>query len=782
MLAYTIPYINDAKKIAKEYKNEFITPEHVMCAIIRRKDISLNVLTTAGIDVNTLDADMVNYFKENALSKEVEPQYSDGLLTALVNLDKKAEDQKAVTLLDFILELKNAGSDYLFNSIDAQNSDFDTYITDMDQAIKDVAYTDENKGKQSNFNEVSNNSDIPVALIKIVQNADDIRGWFKDVDKIEYRPEYANRLRRCISNRAKSNALLYGDENTNKDEIIGRFLMDAYENTDVNIIMLDMARIMANAMILNQASSVIDSIFGAFRKISGGDDSAPNILYIKNLDMLYEGNGVVSDALSSIMFDNTDGIHIVAAISREGYEDLKEVEYIESNTKFIEVTQPDDDQLYSIINDYYIESINGYEEGSIAIPNESIGQIIESIISIVDKYYPNNKLSAAKDMVDDLILDIGSYNIADEEVHKDTYEQNKREINASIASILISDKIDENTDLNKYIPKKITNKVFLDRFQELHPEIKDFKISSKVEINKLEPVLKSQIFGQDKAIDTIVNSIKRSYNGFKLPNKPIGSYIFIGPTGVGKTQLAKSLSEALGYELIRFNMSEYKERFDVTKLIGAPPGYVGYESGGALVTSVRKNPKSIILLDEIEKADSSIYDVLLQIMDDAMLTDGKNNTADFSDTIIIMTSNAGAEDYMTRSIGFGASDVHTNALSNALKNTFKPEFLGRVSNVVEFNRLTPDIYNDIIKKDLNIWIDTLYENNGMKLSYDDNVVEYIQKNVDTATKGARDIEHFIAQNVINCASDAMLKNNDDNKKHLRLKVDTTGELICKIFK
>lgn len=218
----------------------------------------------------------------------------------------------------------------------------------------------------------------------------------------------------------------------------------------------------------------------------------------------------------------------------------------------------------------------------------------------------------------------------------------------------------------------------------------------------LQEHLSKQIFGQPEAIRQVVETVQLAKAGFNEPDKPLASLLFVGPTGVGKTELCRVLAKELGVELIRFDMSEYTEKHAVAKLIGAPAGYVGYEDGGLLTDAIRRTPNCVLLLDEIEKAHQDIYNILLQVMDYACLTDNKGNKADFKNVILIMTSNAGAQSTSIGSIGFATSWTRGNAMLDAVKKTFKPEFINRLSATVVFNDMSREMASSVLNKKLTI--------------------------------------------------------------------------------
>ncbi len=275
------------------------------------------------------------------------------------------------------------------------------------------------------------------------------------------------------------------------------------------------------------------------------------------------------------------------------------------------------------------------------------------------------------------------------------------------------------------------------------------KSVSSSELDKLkdlETSLKRRIFGQDKAIELVVEAIKRSRVGFREPQKPIASLLFVGPTGVGKTELARQLAVTLGVPLNRYDMSEYQEKHTVAKFVGAPPGYVGYEEGGLLTEAIRKNPHSVLLLDEIEKAHADIFNTLLQVMDYATLTDNNGKKADFRNVVILMTSNAGAREIGRQIIGFEAKRVNRDAVFTAVERIFSPEFRNRLDGVVNFNGLTHEVVLMIVKKAIGEFSVQLQEKN-VNLQVTDQCYEWLARKGYSDEFGAREIARLIQDKI-----------------------------------
>ncbi|NCN05751.1 MAG: ATP-dependent Clp protease ATP-binding subunit ClpA [Spirochaetales bacterium] len=299
---------------------------------------------------------------------------------------------------------------------------------------------------------------------------------------------------------------------------------------------------------------------------------------------------------------------------------------------------------------------------------------------------------------------------------------------------------------------------------------KTVTVSEKDQLKTLEERLLAKVFGQDPAVKGVVESVKRARAGFRKGTKPVANFLFVGPTGVGKTELAKSLANELGVELIRFDMSEYQERHAVSRLIGSPPGYVGYEEGGLLTEAIRKNPHAVLLLDEIEKAHQDIYNILLQVMDYATLTDNAGRKADFRNVILIMTSNAGARDIGKPLIGFGNRILDETIVSDAVNKAFSPEFRNRLNRVVRFSHLGNDILKMVVKKEIAEFTGQL-EEQKVELVIEEEIYDYLASKTNSQEYGAREIERLVDDEIRSLFIDALLYGNLQNggKAHLTLK-------------
>jgi ATP-dependent Clp protease ATP-binding subunit ClpA len=288
----------------------------------------------------------------------------------------------------------------------------------------------------------------------------------------------------------------------------------------------------------------------------------------------------------------------------------------------------------------------------------------------------------------------------------------------------------------------------------------------------LESDLKAVVFGQDAAVETVANAVKRARAGLAGPDKPTGSFLFAGPTGVGKTELAKQLALTLGVPFLRFDMSEYMEKHSVSRLIGAPPGYVGYDQGGILIEQVRKHPYAVLLLDEIEKAHSDVFDVLLQVMDHATLTDNQGREADFRHVTLIMTSNAGAREMASRAIGF--TEGRRGDGNQEIDKLFSPEFRNRLDEIVRFDSLPEEVMERVVDKFVRQLEEQLHERK-IAIELRPAARKRLAKKGYDPDFGARPLERLIQKEIKNRLTDEVLFGRLKGGGHVIVDVDVDGE-------
>lgn len=373
----------------------------------------------------------------------------------------------------------------------------------------------------------------------------------------------------------------------------------------------------------------------------------------------------------------------------------------------------------------------------IDIPEPTTEETLDILMGLKDRYeefhgitYTDDALKAAVDLsgkyINDRYLPDKAIDVMDEVGAK---ERMKRESPDAPRVVIDQERIEKIVAKIARIPEKTVSESETSKLQELEAELKE------------------QIFGQDEAVRSVAEAIKRSRAGFRDPNKPVASLLFVGPTGVGKTELTRQLATALGITLHRFDMSEYQEKHTVARLIGSPPGYVGFDQGGQLTEAIRKTPHAVLLLDEIEKAHADIFNTLLQIMDYATLTDNTGKKADFRNVIIIMTSNAGARDLGKPKIGFGGSKATAkSSIKTAIEKHFSPEFRNRLDRVVTFNGLNEEIVLRIVKKDITAFR-KLLEVKNITLEVTQQCFEWLAKKGFSNLFGAREVARLLENKI-----------------------------------
>jgi ATP-dependent Clp protease ATP-binding subunit ClpA len=347
-----------------------------------------------------------------------------------------------------------------------------------------------------------------------------------------------------------------------------------------------------------------------------------------------------------------------------------------------------------------------------------------------------------------------------EEHHGVRYTEKALEVASELASRYINERflpdkaidvIDEAGALQRLLPvSKRKKTIGVSEIEEVIAKIarippKSVSTNDKEALRNLERDLKMTVFGQDDAITALSSAIKLSRAGLKAPEKPVGSFLFAGPTGVGKTEVTKQLAKILGIELVRFDMSEYMERHTVSRLIGAPPGYVGFDQGGLLTEAISKHPHCVLLLDEIEKAHPEVFNLLLQVMDHGTLTDNNGRKSDFRHVIIVMTTNAGAESMTRASIGFTQQD-HTTDAAEVMKRMFTPEFRNRLDAIIQFGALDPVIIAGVVDKFL-VELQAQFDDKHVVIEVDELARAWLAENGYDKLMGARPMARLIQENL-----------------------------------
>ena len=585
------------------------------------------------------------------------------------------------------------------------------------------------------------------------------------------------RLSQILSRRKKNNPVLIGEPGVGKTAIVEGLALRILEKKvprllwDYNIISFDISGMLAGTKYRGQFEERMRKMMLELEK------SSNIILFIDELHTIVGAGGAAGSLDAANMFKPSlarGDIQIIGATTLNEYRKYIEADgALERRFQKIIVYQPSIKDSVNILNGIK----DKYELHHKVKLNDSA---IKSCVELSDRYINDRFLpDKAIDIMDEVCsrMSLSNFNVPKKiinleaklrqirknknlEIDKQKFENaaklrdEEKKILSKLNEYSVSSRLNENPDT--YL--EITDIDVADTVS-LITNIPISKINEKdsEKILNIKHDIKKSIIGQDYAIDKLVSAIQRSRAGFKNPTHPIGSFMFLGPTGVGKTELAKQLALSLfnrEESLIKIDMSEYMERYNVSRLIGAPPGYVGYEEGGMLSEKVRRNPYSIVLFDEIEKAHSDVFNILLQILDEGKLTDSLGHVIDFRNTIIIMTSNIGTQNISSSNIGFienKEKDRSNKDLSNEVKKYFKPEFLNRLDEVIVFNALTRDnLYKiiDLQLKDLRVNL----KNKNMLLRVSQSAKKVLLLNGMHREWGARPIRRIIQDDIENIIS------------------------------
>lgn len=771
-----------ARRESYSLSHDYIGVEHLLLALMKTGSLATKALEEAGANYELLRSIVINNIGKGSAVRPAK-EYSNKVRQIFDRARLFAQKRKKISASEEDVLLAILNDDDSFTNLMFMLSGLDKKI------IRDNLIRLQKEEESSN---TSNN--LSENLKKFAKNLNEMAEAGK-IDPVIGREDEVERVIQILLRRTKNNPILIGDPGVGKTAIIeglAQRIVDGkvpFVMKEKTIVSLDLASMIAGTKYRGDFEDRLKKLFGEL------EQREDVVLFIDEFHMVLgagasEGSMDAANILKPILAKGD--IQIIGATTIDEYR--KHVEKDQALTRRMQpvhVEEPNKDDTIKII-----EGLKDKYEDHHKV--EITEEAIKAAVDLSQRY------------IQDRFLPDKAIDVIDEACSKErikNYKENKNQVSKKeILDKLIEEK---NMAINEQNFEKAAS--LRDQINETREKLekeknedkKDLKISfdevakivsswSKVPITKLtedekqkymdlDIDLKKEVIGQDKAIDKISHAIKRARVGLKDPKKPIGSFIFVGPTGVGKTYLAKSLAKNLFGDmdnLIRMDMSEYMEKFAVSRLVGSPPGYVGYEEGGQLTEAVRKNPYSVILFDEIEKAHPDIFNLLLQILDDGRLTDGQGRTVDFKNTIIIMTSNVGVSSLnQNPKIGFGTGDVekeiddsNKEIINKAIKNAFAPEFLNRLDDIIMFNSLDKNAIKEITK----ILLDETKErlkNLGIEINYNKRVVYLLSEGGFSKEYGARPLERHITNKIDNQLAEEILegKLSKDMKINLTVK-------------
>lgn len=693
--------LNSAVQYAKENGYEYVTPEMILLMIVRCGSFAY-AFEECGGDIGVLEADLSEYIQKYVdKAPDKEPELSAGAKGILNFAGQNAfnsgcEEVCIRHLIHAVWHLENSYAAYFMekqNISEAELLQELTYIDDRDE-FEVNGDLDSDISEQESCQEMYApclNDTLPMDIKLIGREAE------------------LDRTIQILCRKDKNNPLHIGEPGVGKTALTYG-LVQLIRSGKVpeplrgaRIFALDLGGILAGTQYRGDFEKRFKKILAEIEK-----EEKP-VIYIDEIHNL-SGAGAVGessfDASNLLKPYLSDGhIRFIGATTFEEYK-----KYFEKNKGLarrfqnVEIKEPNEEETIKILE--------GLKAGYEKYHNVKYSKgVMEYAVQMSAKYIRERFLP---DKAIDLIDEAGAYR----KLHP-------------------SDKKTQSVD------KTVINKVLTTICRVPVETVKADDVSGLADLEKR---LRSRIFGQDDAISQVTNAVKFSKAGLLEDNKPMASLLFVGPTGVGKTEIARCLAEELGIKLIRFDMSEYGEKHAIAKLIGSPAGYVGYEEGGLLTEAIRKTPSAVLLLDEIEKAHPDIYNVLLQVMDHATLTDNQGRKADFRNVIVIMTSNAGAEQLGKQSIGFKSTDRDNSVIMDAVKRTFQPEFRNRLNKIVVFNSMNDDMAVRIIDRKLGELSSQLLARN-IEFSAEQSAKELIKKKGVSHEFGARELDRVIRNEI-----------------------------------
>ena len=712
----------NAYNTCENYRHQFIMPEHLLNSLLMQPNF-------AGAVDQFCDMEELSNQVKNFLDKlervpdfveKYEPinslQFSKLLINAAISAENSGSKILDVPhIVKQMLDLKESWASYILHK-NIENDQ--TFLSEIITAYSDKDDEDEDDGEElvfgdnyynnEKYSEIFDDEDNPKQSNQWEKYLTNISQTYKNHNPLIGRKQELQRTIQILCRKDKNNPLYVGEPGVGKTSLIYGLakLIDEKKIPEkllnTTIYSLDLGALVAGTQYRGDFEKRIKQIMDGIEK-----NENPVIVYIDEIHNLV-GTGSVGD--SSLDASNMLKPYLeqgnIKFIGSTTYDEYKR--YFEKSKGIVRRFQQIDVQEPTI--NQTIEILKGlkkqYEKfHNVVYTNESIVFAAQASAK-----YINNRFLPDKAI--DLIDEAGAY----------------RQINPLKQKKQIVDE--------KLISDILTKICKIDA-QALIQE-------SNSSLEKLEENIKSKIFGQNQAVEQVTQAVQMAKAGLLDDNKPLASLLFVGPTGVGKTEVCKVLAQELGITLVRFDMSEYAEKHTVAKLIGSPAGYVGYEDGGLLTDAIRKTPNCVLLLDEIEKAHTDIYNILLQVMDYAVLTDNKGNKADFKNVILIMTSNAGAQNASKPSVGFANAPSASQAMMKAVKQTFKPEFINRLSATVLFNDMDKQMAEKILIKKIDE-IKTKLKTKNVELNIDEKAVNLLLDLGFTREYGARELDRVITQ-------------------------------------
>lgn len=720
--------LNHAFTQAREKRHEFITVEHLLLSLLDNPEACLT-LTACGANIDRLRAGLGIFIDETTphipmnVDRDIQPtlSFQRVLQRSIYQVQSSGNiEVTGLSVLTAIFGEQDSQAVYFLNQENVTRIDVINYTT---QGItKQNEDTSMNEDFMSDFEQqqdtsMPRESGSDESVVETYAENLNEKARAGKIDPVIGRSHEIQRCIQILCRRSKNNPIFVGDAGVGKTAIAEGLAKMIVENKvpaaikHATVYSLDMGVLLAGTKYRGDFEKRFKSVLKALSKHTGA------IIFIDEIHNLVgagSATGGTMDAANLIKPLLSSGdLRCMGATTYDEYRNFisKDSALLRRFQK-VDIEEPSEEEATEILKGLksYFEDFHDIE-----YTNEALSRAVcLSARYMADRHLPDKAI--------DVIDEAGAFQaLQPSDVRKKIIgEKEIEEIIAKIARIPIENLSNSDRTVLKELPNK----------------------------------LKKIVFGQDDAVDALSDAINLSRSGLRDKNKPIGSFLMTGPTGVGKTELTKRLAKELGVELIRFDMSEYMEKHAISRLIGAPPGYVGFDQGGLLTEAIVKKPHAVLLLDEIEKAHPDMFNLLLQIMDYGQLTDNNGRKSDFKHVIIIMTSNVGADQLEKNVMGFGEVNQFEDQ-SSAVKQMFTPEFRNRLDAVVKFGHLDPEVMIQIVEKDL-VELRAQLKEKDVKLTITDEAKQWLATNGYDRKMGARPLERLIQEKVRKPLADKLL--------------------------
>lgn len=706
--------LNEAFRVAKTKRHEFMTVEHLLLALLDN-DIAIEVLTKIGVDIAKLRSDLEQYIDSTTplipagdSDRETQPTLGFQRVLQRAVFHVQSSGRKEVTganVLVAIFSEQESQAVYFLKSQDVERIDVVNFIS---HGISKVPGEEGDSDPLGVEGEEEGAEGKPASALEAYATNLNEEAKAGRIDPLVGRDSELERVIQVLCRRRKNNPLLVGESGVGKTAIaegLAKRIVDGEVPEVVaesEIFALDLGALLAGTKYRGDFEKRFKAVLAELK------EKEQSVLFIDEVHTIIgagAASGGVMDASNLLKPLLTSGqIRCMGSTTYQEFRGIFDKDRALSRRfQKVDVIEPDVDDTYRILKGLKTRFEEHY---GLRYTDKALKAAAELAAKYInDRFMPDKAI--------DVIDEAGAaQQLQPASKRKKSIGQGDIEsVVAKIARIPSS---------------QVTS-------------------SDKRDLKDLDKKLKLVVFGQDEAIDQISNAVKLSRAGLKAGEKPIGSFLFAGPTGVGKTEVSRQLANIMGVELLRYDMSEYMERHTVSRLIGAPPGYVGYDQGGLLTEAVTKHPHSIVLLDEIEKAHPEVFNLLLQVMDHGTLTDNNGRKADFRNVVLIMTTNAGAQEMDRTSIGFTEQDNKSDGME-AIKRLFTPEFRNRLDGIVQFGTLPVEVVKTVVDKFLTE-LQAQLDDKRVTLEVDDAAREWLAREGYDEKMGARPMQRLIQDKI-----------------------------------